>query len=384
MKPVHCIVCDASLAAPLLISQGHASLTTMLDVLPDPTVVRFCDRCGHLQTDPLPDLTQYYAQHYQILANSEDEDQLVSLRDGRNVLRNQLQTDTLVNKITLIDGAAVLDYGCAKSAVLRQLLTRRPDISPHVFDVNDLYVPFWRKFIPEGQWATHQVPAQWAGRFEVVTSFFALEHVEAPRQFIQEVGALLKPNGLLYGIVPNAYDNVADFVVADHVSHFSATSITFLLESNGFAVEQIDGECHPGAWVFVGRKAANQAPPTTSPVAAQLKQQAARMAAFWASFGDRVREFEDRHAGKSSVVYGSGFYAMYLMTCLRQPERVVCFLDQNPHRQRQQLLGRAIRSPGQVPAEASTLYVGLNPRIAKSAMAAVPALNTRPFDFFYP
>jgi 2-polyprenyl-3-methyl-5-hydroxy-6-metoxy-1,4-benzoquinol methylase len=203
MNNNHCIVCHTHISAPLFVSEGSSSLTTMLDVLPNPTVVRYCERCGHLQTEPLEDLKAYYSQHYQILSNSEDEDQLVSLRNGQNVLRNEHQINTLLDKVPMQRGALVLDYGCAKSAALRLLTSRRTDISPHVFDVSDLYIPFWEKFIPQGQWATHQVPAHWEGRFDMLTSFFALEHVESPGLFMQEVNRLLKKDGIFYCIVPN-------------------------------------------------------------------------------------------------------------------------------------------------------------------------------------
>lgn len=384
MNQNHCIVCGTHIPAPLFVSEGAASLTTMLDILPSPTIVRYCENCGHLQTEPLKDLETYYSQHYQILAGSEDEDQLVSLKDGRNVLRNEHQTDMLLEKVSLPHGALVLDYGCAKSAVLRILTSRRADISAHVYDVSDLYIPFWKKFIPEGQWATHQVPPHWEGRFDLLTSFFALEHVAAPALFIKEVARLLKPDGVFYCIVPNVYDNLADFVVADHVSHFSASSIAYLLESAGFQLEHIDDTAHTGAWIFVGRrKAALGKSAPLSKADEMTRVEAERMAEFWRAFGGRVRDFETVHAAQPAVIYGSGFYGSYIMSCLEHREQILCFLDKNPHRQGQQIQGVPVLAPEDVPQAARVVYTALNPRIARDAMNEVPALQGRKFEFFF-
>ena len=45
---------------------------------------------------------------------------------------------------------------------------------------------------------------------DVVTSFFALEHVEDPGLFVGDLTKYLKKDGSLYIIVPNLYENFAD------------------------------------------------------------------------------------------------------------------------------------------------------------------------------
>jgi hypothetical protein len=55
-----------------------------------------------------------------------------------------------------------------------------------------------------------------------------------------------------------------------------------------------------------------------------------------------------------------------------QPEAVLCFLDRNPHRQQQTLLQKPIMELDALPEQVRRLYVGLNPRVAKAELAAVP------------
>ena len=50
---------------------------------------------------------------------------------------------------------------------------------------------------------------------------------------------------------------------------------------------------------------------------------------------------------------------------------VECFLDQNPHRQKQTLLGKPILAPEALPETVRRLYVGLNPRVAREELAVM-------------
>jgi FlaA1/EpsC-like NDP-sugar epimerase len=94
------------------------------------------------------------------------------------------------------------------------------------------------------------------------------------------------------------------------------------------------------------------------------------MADYWREFGSRVREFEKANGGEVAI-YGSGFYGTFMHFSLERPEAVACFLDQNPHRQKQTLLEKPILAPEALPETVRRLYVGLNPRVAREAMAAL-------------
>jgi predicted methyltransferase len=249
--------------------------------------------------------------------------------------------------------------------------------------VSDQYVPFWRRFVPEGNWAVHTVPAAWHGSFDLVTSFFALEHVAAPQKFVRAVARLLRPGGVLYGIVPNTYANPADFIVADHVNHFSEPSLRALLGGAGFEVVAVDGLAHSSAWVVVAKRISEVAANgyETETVGA-LATQAEALANYWSSFGEAVRQFERQQGGLgAAAIYGSGFYGTTIATCLAEFGRVVCFLDQNPHRQKQTLLGIPIRPPEALPPEVRVMYVGLNPAVARS-IAGLPAFQGRALAYF--
>ncbi len=378
-----CTICLAPLGPPVYESAESVSVTSLCEVRPGVTQVYFCGQCGHLQTPELPDVAAYYDTGYQILIASDDEDQLYLLSDGRMSYRSEHQAEVLQAKVHLPDGAKILDYGCAKAATLRHLVTRRPDLVPHVFDVSDLYGAFWQRFLPAAQCATYHLPPTWQGRFDLVTSFYSLEHMGDPRAAVAAIAHVLAPGGVFYGIVPDWTANIADAVVVDHVNHFSVLSLQTLLASHGFTAIEIDTQAHQGALVWVARRGtATGGLPDPAAVSA-LRERVSEVAAYWRDFSRQVRAFEAVHP-QHGAIYGSGFYGTFLTTCLQHPETVTCYLDQNPHRQGKTLLNRPVIAPEALPDAIEVVYVGLNPVHARREIAKVLAWQGRDLRYFFP
>ena len=355
-----CNVCGDSSLTELFHSATDYSLTSLCEVYPGPTAVFACHSCGHLQTPALKELSSYYGSDYKILTSSEEEDQIYDVVDGEAVYRTQHQVATLCAKIDIQPGAAVLDYGSAKGATIRELARTRPDIVPHLYDVSDMYLPFWEKFAQRQNWSTHVLKNEWAGRFDVVTSFFSFEHIADIRDAIDKVAWLLNADGIFYCIVPNVFTNTADFVVVDHVNHFTVSSLRTMLGAGGFTAPGIDSQVHRGAFVVVARKAPGRAAggPTAEQVAAELAQ-ASRTAAYWRDLVGRIRAYEKGRRPTSCAVYGAGFYGAFIATTLAHPEHIRCFLDQNPYLQGRVFFGKLVLPPQKLPDDVDTLFVGL-------------------------
>jgi 2-polyprenyl-3-methyl-5-hydroxy-6-metoxy-1,4-benzoquinol methylase len=82
--------------------------------------------------------------------------------------------------------------------------------------------------------------------FEVVSAFQVFEHLIHPEQEIEKIKPLLKPGGLLVVEVPNIATPLVSILrtrhrhfVQDHVSFFSAQTLSRLLESKGFRVREV-------------------------------------------------------------------------------------------------------------------------------------------------
>jgi SAM-dependent methyltransferase len=381
---ITCNVCESSLGSPIYESADNSSITTMNKIIAGRTQVYFCDSCSHLQTNELPNLVEYYAQEYEINTASEDTDQLYKVVDGKVIYRADHQAAILLSKVAFSRGARVLDYGCAKSPTLRKVLEVHPDIRPFLFDVTDRYISAWEMFPQKAEWATHTPNPEWNGTMDVVLSFYALEHVADLAQGLKNIKALLKQGGTFYFLVPNAYNNIADFVVADHINHFSHGSLLRLLEKHGFGAVEIDAVSHDAAFVV-------KATLLTSPMSVltsidsfeALRVDALGMAKYWRDIAARIREFEGTVGNGDVAVYGAGFYGNFIASSLERSDRVACFVDRNQHLQGTELNGKPVLSPEQIPHSVTHVFVGLNPRIARENIQAIEDWRERGLSYFF-
>ena len=217
-----------------------------------PSFISF-EQCGHtLQSKPVPEIDEYYESQYRILLESDEEDQLYQIKEGQKIFRVEHQVQTFLEKVPLAAGARILDYGCAKGASAKKLLQFRPDISAHLFDVSSMYLPFWERFTNAEKWCTHELKPEWQGSFDVVMSYYVMEHVVEPVAVLRQMASLLKPAGVLYWLISESSRRIpADFIVADHVNHFSEPSIEEAIQRAGLHLIEIDGHSHEAGWIVI-------------------------------------------------------------------------------------------------------------------------------------
>lgn len=381
-----CNVCSTPLGPALYASGEGRSLTSLCRIHPGATSVHACGTCGHLQTRAMDDVAAYYDADYDILVDSEDEDQVYEVRGGVPLYRTAHQVATLRSKLDLQRELEVLDYGCAKSSTLRALAAMTPGLAPHLFDVSARYIPFWEKFAAPAQWAVNTTPDAWQGKFDLVTSLFSLEHIPGVTATMRHIHSLIKPGGNFYAIVPNVLGNVADFIVVDHCNHFTLVSLQRALADAGLEMVEIDENAHRGAFVILARKPIEPSPPAM-PGPEAIAETCARLSAladYWSGAAARVRGFEaGLPPGAAIAVYGAGFYGAFIASSLVDPGRIACHLDQNPYLQGRSLDGRPVLAPADLPNDVATVLVGLNPAHARDVIAGIPALGARNLEYFY-
>lgn len=377
---MHCNVCNSPLGAPIFEATSGQALTSLCEVRPGTSRVWACPTCGHLRGDALEDTEAYYESEYRILLDQEDEDQIYEVQGEEVVYRTEHQVRTLLGKLQLPPSALILDYGCAKASTPQRLLKLRPDLQVHLFDVSKMYKAHWNRFLEADRCAVHHTPQAWQARFDVVTSFFALEHIPSPKETIDRIATLLKEDGIFYGIVPDTFGNVADFVVIDHVNHFTASSLHTLLRQGGFSEIRIDADVHRGALVFTACKAGVATP---QPSVEDTLSRSTSLARYWNELGERIQTAERASSAAPAAIYGSGFYGAYILSLLKDPAQVRCFLDRSPYQQGKQLFGKPIMSPDRTPDNIQTMYIGLNPSIARQTVAKMDWLQGRNLKLVY-
>lgn len=366
MTGFSCPVCGTDFGEPVYRSAGGRSLDSLGRVLPFETRVHCCRTCGHVATEPIPDLDRYYAENYRISLGSEDEDQLYEMVDGRPVFRTDHQARLLVELVDWRPGARVLDFGCAKASTLRKALPSLPDVELSLYDVSHDYREHWDAFVRPERQAVHVLPDDWRGRFDLVTSFFSLEHIAALRPAVADIASLLAPDGYLYLVVPDVFANPGDFVVLDHVNHFTRASLARLLADAGLTIRWVRNDVHRGALVALAGRTAASAPAALPP----SDGDADALGRWWSDIAGRIRAME-RDCDGETAIYGAGFYGSFVYATLANPARVRCFLDNNPHLQGREHLGVSVLRPVDCPPSVRDLWIGLNPLHARRIMATV-------------
>ena len=149
----------------------------------------------------------------------DHETSVIFWRSGSKVYRFDHQVKTLQRIVDLKTNANILDYGCAKSSTLKKLYDERKDITPHVFDVSDQYRKYWNLFVDQKNQACYNIPLEWEKKFDLVTSFFSLEHASKPNDFLTKVYSILNEDGVFYCIVPDWQKNIADAIVVLSLIH---------------------------------------------------------------------------------------------------------------------------------------------------------------------
>ncbi len=368
---------------PLFSSESNRSITSLSRIIEGRTRVYYDPKIGHLQTNEIADVGKYYDEEYQFFDQSDEDDVLYKIVDGKKIFRQQHQVDTLLSKVEFSSGMKILDYGCGKGTVLKRLHTHRPDITPYLFDVSRMYVPLWNKFLSPEQHASYSPKEEWRGLFDVVTSFFAFEHTPQPLKELASIKQLIRPHGLIYMIVPNVYENTADFIVADHVHHYSEVSLSYMFLKAGFEVIEIDRASHFGAYIILGRNSDREL--AFDPDSAQLHavfQDSHEIAGYWAGLQAKINSFETMVGDKRAAIYGAGVDGNFIAANLEQFDRVDVFIDQNPLLHGASNMGKPVVAPNAIPDNVQVIYVGLNPRTAKNAMETL-RLDQGKYELFY-
>lgn len=359
-----CRVCAAALGAPDYTAPAPAmtSLSTWLDV---PTEVHVCRACGHVQSPDLPDVQAFYDHDYRISLQSDDHDQLYEMGPSGPIFRTAHQA-ALLTALDVPQGARILDFGAAKATTTRRLVDQRPDLQPHVFDVSEDYRDHWAVWVPPEAQATYRLPADWTGRFDLITAHFVLEHVAMPVPVLTDLARCLAPDGRLFFTVPDPIGNPGDLLVADHLNHFVRSSIQTALASAGLRALSVRQDLFRGAHVVLA-----EADPATLSVAPVDDVQATLdLLDDWRRLLSGLATVMERSATTSAriAIYGAGFYGA-LFRPLVGPG-LCCFLDRNPHLQGATLDGLPILPPEACPP-VDFVIAALNPARARTILPPV-------------
>jgi 2-polyprenyl-3-methyl-5-hydroxy-6-metoxy-1,4-benzoquinol methylase len=345
------------------------------------TRVHACGVCGHGQSEDIH-YERYYDSEYRFQLSSPEHDELHAVENDVNIFRSDIQARLTLQLVDFPKGGRILDYGAAKATTVRKICRSRPDLAAHVFDVSKDYIEHWNEWLPVERQAPYRIPDAWVGSFDAVSCFFVLEHVPNPNETIAAISSLLVPGGVLVLFVPNPIENYSDFLVIEHVSHFTSSSLKQLLALHDLTVETHATNLFSGAHIVVARKGRVG----LRKVKCEASEDFARLqgvAAFWRTAESRIEAAIDRLRGRPCAIYGAGVYGSYVATRLIEKLPPVCFIDRNPYLQGQVRFGVPVALPAQLPVEAEVVFAGLNPLSARTILKDVPEWRGRSVHIEY-
>jgi SAM-dependent methyltransferase len=372
------------------------TLTSESKLRPGRLRIHLCHNCAHVMSDDggLGDVAAFYREEYDSLLESPEADDLYDLDANlQPIYRSQIQLENLIRLANLPARGDILDFGCGKGGFLARFAHSYPAWKLHGADVSERYRASVESITGPGGFsvADFNAVAPLGGPFDLITMFFVGEHLERPIETLGQVAGMLTPDGLLYLTVPNVLVNSIDAFLADHLSHFSALSLSVLLHRCGLRPVMLS-EHHqmgqitvmaapePAFKGFSGNRVAND-------IVALYAQRIRGLIESWVDCADRVREFlASRPVDRGELaVYGAGVFGSYLaLNSGSAAKDIACFLDQNPFKVGKQHMGKPIVHPRDLPEAVSDMLVGLNPGRARGILEQAGLLGRQNLRFFFP
>lgn len=167
--------------------------------------VKKCCKCGSWILNPRPALSEmgrFYQSDFLYTPPSGNKASLISRLAGK-VQSLLLASETRWVCETLPTGATYLDYSAGNGQILSAVLRRRPDIHPNATDFSETFRHMIEERIPgvTVHAGIDQFPDD--ARFDVISAFGVLEHVDDPLSLLREFKRRLNPGGVVCLSVPN-------------------------------------------------------------------------------------------------------------------------------------------------------------------------------------
>jgi 2-polyprenyl-3-methyl-5-hydroxy-6-metoxy-1,4-benzoquinol methylase len=242
MNRIHyqfCPVCNAETISNVLQVKDHT-------VSGETFVVAECSSCSFRFTQDVPDagsIAPYY--------KSEDYISHTNTATGLinrlyHFVRNRtiVQKRKLIEKITGIKTGKLLDIGSGTGVFLSEMKKNGWEATGLEPDTDARNVA--KKVYGVDLVNTDHLFQLPTGHYDVITLWHVLEHVHDVSKYVEQIKAVLHPNGKLFIAVPNytsldasVYrEHWAAYDVPRHLYHFSPRSMKLLMEEHGLKVLQ--------------------------------------------------------------------------------------------------------------------------------------------------
>ncbi|MBK7859040.1 MAG: class I SAM-dependent methyltransferase [Archangiaceae bacterium] len=341
-----------------VLAELPTSITSESKPLSGASRLSLCSRCGHLFTEAQVDWHTYYSQSYDATLTDDGLDELVVLPDGKTTFRTDFDYGLFrsMTKEALHGAARVLEFGCGRGRILSRL-TRDGFRRVWAYDVSERYRENAARLLGPGRVSIGALPE---GQYDVIATFFVLEHDTDPVGSLRQLRARIADDGTLFVMVPNWRTNLGDLACADHVHHFSVETLTVMLAATGFGVSAVDASA-AGTLAVVAKPCE---PRKAFDDPERVKAARAATRPFIETLA-RLSELPSKLDGRRVFLYGAGFYAALAHAFVPNVSGVY---NSNPRKHGLERFGHTVAAPSVICAErhaSDALLVCVNARSAK-------------------
>jgi len=330
-----CLACSGPLALALDLERDVA-VTSDCHVVDDRIRVFRCERCNTLQKIPTAAYLAKVDEIYRTYRSYEltDGHEQVKFQGGIPRARSDILLDNVAE--CLPDGGDFLDVGTGAGVFLRAVHKRfgaRANLYAH--DVTAAAHEALAATLPIREFFAGDLTAI-DRRFDVVSMVHVLEHVPTPLAVLEQVGHLLKDDGVFLVQVPDLEETVFDTVIFDHVFHFSPATVLALLREAFPLCVIPERKIHNETTVLAGKRAGRLARtnrPTPKPRPIDLAR-VSRAVRYLTSASEPIAVFG---------VAPTGTFCGALLG-----PRLACFVDEDAKIQHKRHLDKLILPPDEV------------------------------------
>jgi methionine biosynthesis protein MetW len=240
-----CNICGCDKSYPLMQTKDYR-----FGILKSFNIVR-CARCGLIYTNPRPtrqSITKLYKQYYD--SNGGKREKILSFKNfiRSNLILRRLWHSFTGEYLSIILTKArgkVLDIGCGSGNLLKDLQRRNCEVYGVEINPRDVTICKKKGFnvfcgnLRDAQFQTNF--------FDVIILWHVLEHLDSPKEILQEAFRILRPGGKIFIYTPNAESYLSRLFgkywigwhVPFHFYHFTERAIEKLVQLTNFRINKI-------------------------------------------------------------------------------------------------------------------------------------------------
>jgi len=330
-----------------------------------------CHACGAIQklsTEKWHEEAARIYRDYEMYHLSQGAEQLVFADAGETKPRSQRLVEFVVKTMALPATGQLLDIGCGNGEALGNFSLALPSWSVSGSELTDKVLPELKR-LPNFAKLYTVPPSQIGERFSLVSMIHALEHMPSPLETTADAARLLDADGVLFIEVPDIETSPFDLLVADHMMHFSRTTLGALAARAGVRVLTLLNDLAPKENTLLGRR--------DSPLEKRIDPEPgiliARRTVQW--LVDVVAQVGDLAKSGPIAIFGTSVAAMALYGAFR--DKVSFFVDEDPSRIGKSYDGKPVVSP--VAAKRGVpLIMALPPSRAEKVAERLTSSGLRP------